>query len=798
MSNSLTAGAHRIQKLAVVLHLFYEEQWPEFVTALANISQDFTLFISLRPESDFADQIRQDFPAAVVRPFPNLGRDVAPFLAWLPDLQSYDLVCKIHTKRSEGRHSVWRRVVIDGLLGSVDTVNDYISAFANDPELALGGARFNYVDGAGHVSVSDRALPIQHGPLPKGWGFFAGTMFWCRPKVFAGLDQIYPQDCFAAHGDTDGHPEHVVERALGLIVMQANKKIMLHDVDILVDHPSNLHGNPNWGDTYNAFQQDTDPKIPDAPIAVDARLSLLQLYDAHDGYGCDSWSGTLIHYDRTLRGMRNAPIRLLQVGVQNGGSLEVWGKYFSDSRIILGCDTDEKCAALHFDDPRIKVIQADAASPYAKTKIMQVCGQFDVIIDNSAAEQRDCIAVFLNYFLNLAEGGIYVVEGLCRPSASFFDPGRDPLASAFFRLLCDLIQRPDWAKQRDVQSRFAMFENAYDIDLSMFSAVQSVEFSNALIILRKGSGLGQRMRRGRLVPLSDIQWTDEDPQTLTSLINDGELSVSVVIPFQNGSAFLADAIRSVNLQTRPVHEIIVVDAGSDAGEALWLKTFATDAAFAIVTQDNTNLGAAVNLGVAAATGSHICLLDQTDIFHNHHNAALIDAWKVAKSTANRLGWIMANYRTVDEYFVDTALDVFAYGHDPVLIEDMIAHDIGLSRSAMILDKAAVLDVGGFDPRLRQHQDDDLLLRLFMNGYRGSFLASECASCRKMGHETPQTQADLDSTKVFFRKWQAQNFTDPRTELKVRANLKRRIKTFFQTSALRDGNLEWPNFIEAAE
>jgi hypothetical protein len=405
MPNSQSKSVNYGQNFAVVVHLYYEDQWPEFITYLANITRDFKLFISLRPESRFADQIRKTFPNAEIRLFPNVGRDVAPFLAWLPELQSFDLVCKIHTKRSDGRHSVWRRVVMDGLLGNKEMVDDYIAAFASDPELALAGARFNYVDGAGHISVSNRALPVQHGPLPKGWGFFAGTMFWCRPKFFSGLDTLYPQNCFTAHLDTDGHPEHVVERAFGLIVMQLNQKIMLHDVDILVDHPINLHGNPNWGDTYNAFRGVTDEQVPNTPATAGLPLSLLQIYDAHQGYVCDQWQETLVQYDMTLQGVRDAPVKLLQIGIQNGGALEIWGQYFSNGHMFVGCDVDPKLNDLRFADPRIKVILADAASPYAKTKIMRVCGQFDVIIDNSAAGPRDRIAAFLQYFPNLAEGG---------------------------------------------------------------------------------------------------------------------------------------------------------------------------------------------------------------------------------------------------------------------------------------------------------------------------------------------------------------------------------------------------------
>ncbi len=255
-------------KLAVVLHLFYEDQWPEFLVALTHIPQSFTLFVSLQPESAFADQIRNAFPTAVIKTHPNVGRDVASFLAWLPELQCYDLVCKVHTKRSDGRHSAWRKNVVAGLLGNRKTVEDYLCAFARHPDLGLAGPRFCYVDGAGHQAGLARALTLQHGAAPKGWGFFAGTMFWCRPQVFAGLDAAYPADCFVVHNDTDGQPEHVAERAFGLIVMQAHQKIMLHDAEIIINFPENLRGDPNWGDVYNTFQNVDPSPIAGEPVSA--------------------------------------------------------------------------------------------------------------------------------------------------------------------------------------------------------------------------------------------------------------------------------------------------------------------------------------------------------------------------------------------------------------------------------------------------------------------------------------------------------------------------------------------------
>ena len=72
--------------------------------------------------------------------------------------------------------------------------------------------------------------------------------------------------------------------------------------------------------------------------------SLFELYREHQGKVSDKWSIYLSEYDRLFSIYRDQPIRMLEIGVQNGGSLEIWSKYFPDAHVLVGCDINPDCA----------------------------------------------------------------------------------------------------------------------------------------------------------------------------------------------------------------------------------------------------------------------------------------------------------------------------------------------------------------------------------------------------------------------------------------------------------------------
>src|SRR5690554_3569513 len=126
--------------------------------------------------------------------------------------------------------------------------------------------------------------------------------------------------------------------------------------------------------------------------------SLSDLYARHVGKQSDKWSGYLPVYDRLFSPFRHERVRLLEIGVQNGGSLEIWARYFADAAKLVGCDIEPACAGLRFEDPRIAVVVGDANSDAAFARITQISDGFDIVIDDGSHHSGDIVRSFARYF----------------------------------------------------------------------------------------------------------------------------------------------------------------------------------------------------------------------------------------------------------------------------------------------------------------------------------------------------------------------------------------------------------------
>jgi lipopolysaccharide biosynthesis protein len=233
-------------KAGVVLHLHFTEVWPDIEASLRCIPQPFGLIVTLTaPDATMEGIIREAFPQADIRTVPNSGRDIRPFLALLDAgaLDQFDIVCKIHGKKSlrNGRPTalgdLWRRSALHDLIAGPRRLDDILERFESDPSLGMLGpgrfrvpnARFSPHDAwSGNRSETMR-MAARLG-LPAGFelDFFAGSMFWVRPRALAPLRGAGLGDPMAyapEAGMTDGAVEHALERLFAAAAMASGFKI---------------------------------------------------------------------------------------------------------------------------------------------------------------------------------------------------------------------------------------------------------------------------------------------------------------------------------------------------------------------------------------------------------------------------------------------------------------------------------------------------------------------------------------------------------------------------------------------
>jgi lipopolysaccharide biosynthesis protein len=212
-------------RIGAILHLFYEDLWPEMSAYLARIPGLERLYVSIQQTASrgLEGRIAAAFPNVLIRRFPNRGRDVLPFVQWL-DVAAHDgvgLICKVHTKRSPHvpTGDAWRRDMLDKLLGSEQGTREIVSSFHAHPALGIVApaghlvpSTFFWERNAARVDALCRRLAFD----VKGVDFeyVAGSMFWARVEALLPLRklELLDADFEDEAGLVDGTTAHALER----------------------------------------------------------------------------------------------------------------------------------------------------------------------------------------------------------------------------------------------------------------------------------------------------------------------------------------------------------------------------------------------------------------------------------------------------------------------------------------------------------------------------------------------------------------------------------------------------------
>ncbi|WP_372828315.1 class I SAM-dependent methyltransferase [Polaromonas sp.] len=133
-----------------------------------------------------------------------------------------------------------------------------------------------------------------------------------------------------------------------------------------------------------------------------------ELFIAHTGNVSSKWAQYLEVYERYFAPHRNKHCRILEIGVQNGGSLQLYQKYFPRAEKIVGIDINPKCKRVESGNIHIEI--GSQTDRDFLNDVNATHGPFDIVIDDGSHVFDHQIASFETLFPQLSPTGVYIVE----------------------------------------------------------------------------------------------------------------------------------------------------------------------------------------------------------------------------------------------------------------------------------------------------------------------------------------------------------------------------------------------------
>jgi hypothetical protein len=134
--------------------------------------------------------------------------------------------------------------------------------------------------------------------------------------------------------------------------------------------------------------------------------TLREVFQAHTGRLIDKWSHYFPIYEKHFAKFVGRPVRLLEIGVGHGGSLQMWKAYFGPKAQIMGFDIDQRCQ--EYQEDQITIYTGDQSNGDQLGII--AFEQLDIVIDDGSHKSEDQRASFEALWPRVKPGGIYLIE----------------------------------------------------------------------------------------------------------------------------------------------------------------------------------------------------------------------------------------------------------------------------------------------------------------------------------------------------------------------------------------------------
>lgn len=222
--------------------------------------------------------------------------------------------------------------------------------------------------------------------------------------------------------------------------------------------------------------------------------------------------------------------------------------------------------------------------------------------------------------------------------------------------------------------------------------------------------------------------------------------VSVIIPSYNSEKFVSTTLNSVLNQTFRDIEVIVVDDGSTDRSPEIVRSYGSPVQ--LISQRNSGVSTARNLGIARSSGEFVCFVDSDDFWFKDKIATQVQMFKthpnVGAVYSNFIKWQSDendSFPTPESFSLEGALDEIDQEYSG-WIYHLFLLDCWMLTSTSMFRKKVFEKCGDFDSTLPCGEDWDLWIRIARE-YPMIKLQRPTTLYRQHKQQTTQVVRDID-------------------------------------------------------
>lgn len=197
----------------------------------------------------------------------------------------------------------------------------------------------------------------------------------------------------------------------------------------------------------------------------------LNWFEKNKGKYSSKWNNYFEIYHRYLSPFIGKKIRILEIGVNHGGSLDMWKDVFGQEATVFGLDINPETKK--FENDQIQIFIGDVCdSSFLNTVIKQI-EKIDVLIDDGGHYMTQQKVVLDKLFSIISDQGIYMCEDVHTSYQNYYGGGLNYQYSfmEYVKKYIDILHVPYWG-----------LKSSY---LHLSNSIKSIHFYDSVVVIEK-------------------------------------------------------------------------------------------------------------------------------------------------------------------------------------------------------------------------------------------------------------------------------------------------------------------------